>query len=564
MRSFQIIALAVAIAGSLLAASNLQNTDPATTGSFVWIAMVLFVLISVMLAISVWMLYRRNLAKRIDSLSKTLEQVSRGDLTARVETASLDEMDQLGNNLNTMLDKFEGLIIGINSIAAELTTISNQNGEAAVNVLGAALIQSDGVDKTSSAVYGIISSVENVGAGVKNLTESAKINIASTQEITTSISEVRNNIAVQSESIDEVSSSIIEMTAVMEEISMNVKSLMESSINTTSSIAEMDASNKQVEENARETATISSEVMKDAGLGKTAVEATIAGIGEIRNSSRSTYASINNLSERVSAIGSILSVIDEVAEQTNLLALNSAIIAAQAGEHGKGFAIVAGEIKGLANRTRQSTMEISALIEAVQEETAKAVSAIRQTEEKVSEGDLLSRRSGEALGKIVAGVQMASDRINEIARATVEQAKGGQSIHVSMRHVADMVAQIARSCQESARTNSSIMMAVERMKSFTSQVNVSAANQQQVGSDIANSNERMGADISSIENACKEQSDWSMQIVQSVDNVRESTHTNLESAQLMEKGVENLLVQIKMLRKEINNLQISDKGVVNR
>jgi methyl-accepting chemotaxis protein len=304
--------------------------------------------------------------------------------------------------------------------------------------------------------------------------------------------------------------------------------------------------------------------MKDAGLGKTAVEATIAGIGEIRNSSRSTYASINNLSERVSAIGSILSVIDEVAEQTNLLALNSAIIAAQAGEHGKGFAIVAGEIKGLANRTRQSTMEISALIEAVQEETAKAVSAIRQTEEKVSEGDLLSRRSGEALGKIVAGVQMASDRINEIARATVEQAKGGQSIHVSMRHVADMVAQIARSCQESARTNSSIMMAVERMKSFTSQVNVSAANQQQVGSDIANSNERMGADISSIENACKEQSDWSMQIVQSVDNVRESTHTNLESAQLMEKGVENLLVQIKMLRKEINNLQISDKGVVNR
>ncbi len=562
MRYFQLISLFVAIAGLMLAMSNLQITDPAEAVSFVRIVMFLFLLIATLLAISIWMLSRRNLAKRIDRLSLTLERVSRGDLTARIEAADVDEMDQLANNLNMMLDKFENLIIGINSIAAELTAISLKNGEAVGKVLGAARIQSEGVDKTSSAVYGIISSVENVGAGVKNLTKSAEINIASIREITTSISEVRNNITIQSGSIDEVSSSIIEMTAVMEEISLNVRSLMEASVNTTSSIAEMDASNKQVEENARETATISAEVMKDAELGKTAVEATITGIGEIRNSSRSTFSSINTLSERVSAIGSILSVIDEIAEQTNLLALNSAIIAAQAGEHGKGFAIVAGEIKGLANRTRQSTMEIAALIEAVQEETAKAVSAIRLTEEKVSEGDHLSRRSGDALGKIVAGVQMSSARVNEIARATVEQAKGGQSIHGSMRHVADMVAQIARSCQESARTNSSIMMAVERMKKLTSQVNTSAANQQQIGEDIANSNEMMGSDIGNIEAACKEQSDWSMQIVQSVDNVRESTQINLESAQIMEIGVESLLVQIDMLRKEINDLQISDKGKV--
>lgn len=560
MRYFQIISLVLAVCGCIYAGSIMQGEAAAGLSGFVLTAFVLFLLISIMLASSVWMLSRRNLAKRIKTLSATLDRVKAGDLTARVTVESADEMGQLGINVNAMLDKFESLIISISSIASELTAISRQNSEAAARVLAAAEIQAEGVENTSSAVNGIIGSVDKVSEGVVNLTGSAEVNSASITEISGSIADVRRNVMVQSESIDEVSSSIVEMAAVMEQISANVKSLMEASVNTTSSVAEMDASTKQVEENARETASISGEVLKDAEQGRAAVEATIAGINEIRNSSGRTFSSINLLSERVSAIGSILSVIDDIAEQTNLLALNSAIIAAQAGEHGKGFAIVAGEIKGLATRTRQSTMEIASLIEAVQAETSKASAAIRQTEERVQEGEHLSRRSGDALGKILAGVQMASARVNEIARATVEQAQGGQLIHGSMRHVAEMVAQIARSCQESARTNSSIMIAVERMKGFTTQVNSSASSQQKIGEEIAMSTERMASDIKRIENACNEQSEWSMQIYSSIDTVRESTDSNLDSAKIMEKGVEDLLSQIEMLKKEIRQMQISERN----
>lgn len=560
MRYFQIIAVVLAVAGTLKASMNLHATDPAILQATIRVSLILFVLVTVFLVSSIWLLFRRNLARRINSLSATLDRVSSGDLTARVATASNDDIDQLGNNLNAMLDKFESLIISINAIAAELTQISRYNGEAAGRVIEAAQIQSKGVEQTSSAVNGIINSVDKVSDGVINLSGSADIASASIREISESIAAVRKDVAVQSESIDEVSSSIAEMAAVVEEIGTNVRSLMDASASTSSSIAQMDASNKQVEQNARETASISDEVLLDAELGKSAVEATIKGIEEIRNSSSSTFASINSLSGRVAAIGSILSVIDEIAEQTNLLALNSAIIAAQAGEHGKGFAIVAGEIKGLANRTRQSTMEIASLIEGVQEETAKAVSAIRQTEDKVSEGEVLSRRSGDALGKIVGGVQMASIRANEIARSTVEQAYGSQIINSAMKHVADMVEHIARSCQEASRTNNGIMVAVERMKSFTSQVNISATNQQQVGADIASSTERMAKDLITIKKACSEQSDWSMQIVQSIDNVRESTQSNMESSKIMEKGVENLITQIDRLRREIEQLHISNRG----
>lgn len=561
MRSFQILSLLIAAGGFIYAGIMMQGEVPPEMLSFIRMTMGLFLLIALMLATSIFMLSRRNLAQRINNLSKTLDQVTAGDLTARVAVGSTDEMGQLGNNLNIMLDKFEALIISISSIASELTDISHQNSEAVGRVLAAAQVQSDSVEKTSFAVSGIVGSVDKVSDGIINLAGSAEVNSASIAEISASISSVRRSVTVQSESIDEVSSSIHEMAAVMEQIGTNVKSLMDASVNTTSSVAEMDASTKQVEENARETASISGEVLKDAEQGRAAVEATIAGINEIRDSSGRTFSSINLLSERVLAIGSILSVIDDIAEQTNLLALNSAIIAAQAGEHGKGFAIVAGEIKTLATRTRQSTMEIAALIDAVKAETSKASAAIRQTEERVLEGEHLSRRSGEALGKILSGVEMASARVNQIARATVEQSQGGQLIHGAMRHVADMVAQIASSCQESVRTHSSIMIAVERMKAFTADVNSSAASQQQIGSDIAESTGQMTTDIARIKGVCSEQSEWSVQIYNSIDTVRDSTQSSLESASIMEKGVESLLLQTKILKNEIKQLQISDKKV---
>lgn len=561
MRYFQILSLFLAVSGFIYAGIIMQAEVGAELLGFAKVAMILFILIAVMLATSILMFARRNLAKRINRLSTTLDLVTAGDLTARVADVSADEMGQLGGNLNTMLDKFESLIISISAIATELTDISRQNSEAAGRVMAAAQVQAEGVKKTSFAVNGIVASVDKVNDGVVNLEGSAAINSTAIAEISGSIGSVRQNVMTQSEAIDEVSSAIVEMAAVMEQISANVKSLLEASVNTTSSIAEMDASTKQVEENVRETASISGEVLKDAEQGRSAVEATIAGINEIRNSSGRTFTSINLLSERVSAIGSILSVIDDIAEQTNLLALNSAIIAAQAGEHGKGFAIVAAEIKGLATRTRHSTMEIASLIEAVQIETAKASAAIRQTEERVQEGEQLSRRSGDALNKILSGVQMASARVNEIARATVEQAQGGQFIHGAMRHVADMVAQIARSCQESARTNSSIMTAVERMKGFTTDVTSSAESQQQIGGDIAKSTELMATDIARIKEACCEQSEWSMQIFNSIDSVRDSTQSSLESASIMEKGVESLLLQTGILKKEVKQLQVSDKKV---
>ncbi len=160
----------------------------------------------------------------------------------------------------------------------------------------------------------------------------------------------------------------------------------------------MDASIGQVETNANETARLSEQVSEDAQSGVESLQKTLSGIDRIKETSRTAAGVIESLGKRISDIGNILNVIDDVAEQTNLLALNAAIIAAQAGEHGKGFAVVAEEIKDLAERTGASTKEIAELIRSIQEESRNAVAVMNQGVKNVEEGVQLGR---EAEGRAV-------------------------------------------------------------------------------------------------------------------------------------------------------------------
>jgi methyl-accepting chemotaxis protein len=319
---------------------------------------------------------------------------------------------------------------------------------------------------------------------------------------------------------------------------------------------EMDSSIKQVESNVMETAAISEEVRKDAEMGKKSVEATIAGISEIKRSSGITYEVITTLSGRANDIGTILSVIDEVAEQTNLLALNAAIIAAQAGEHGKGFAVVADEIKELAERTSSSTREIALVIRGVQEETQRAVEAINLAEKSIAEGEMLSQKSGEALNKIVGGVKKSTERMGEIARATVEQARGSVMIRDAMERVSEMVAQIAKATHEQGQGSELITTAVQRMKDLTAQVRASTREQSKVGSFIARSTEDITEMIQKIKSACDEQSRGSEQIVIAVEDIQQSTNINLEAIDILNNALENLIQQTEILNREISLFKV--------
>jgi methyl-accepting chemotaxis protein len=159
-------------------------------------------------------------------------------------------------------------------------------------------------------------------------------------------------------------------------------------------------------------------------------------------------AALTGLDGRIAEIGEIATVIDGISDETNLLSLNAAIIAAQAGEHGKPFAVVAEQVKMLARRTTTSTQQIEELITAIQEESEHAVAAMGAGSEAVAAGVDRARLAGEALEAIMRSAREASGRVAEIARAIEEQGRSSKHVARSARSTSEHIQQITAAMGE--------------------------------------------------------------------------------------------------------------------
>lgn len=478
------------------------------------------------------------------------KNIASGKFDSRIRRTSSGEAGLLIAALNVMAEKQEAYIARIRAAADKISTLEASLGKVANQLLLQAQRQEAALYEASRSADRIGGTADEIAAGIEKLSFSASESSSSILQMSSSIDEVAMSADKLGGSVDEVSSSIIEMAVSIKEIGFSIVNLLGAAGSTASSVAEMDNTIKQVEKNAMDTAAISEGVKMDAETGKKAVEEAIAGIQAIRESSRITVEVVENLSLRVKDIGAILSVIDEVAEQTNLLALNAAIIAAQAGEYGKGFAVVADEIRELAERTSSSTREIAAVIQGVQDETSRAVAAIGQAEESVTEGEKLSQRSGVALEKIYSGVQRASLQIRAIALATVEQAKGSQSIKESMESVSEMVGHIAKSANEHSITSDLITHSVENMKNLTNHVRLSAREQSKASSLIADSTESINTLISRIENSCRAQREASVQSRKTVESMTVTTTSTVGNIKALEAQAVQLGRQVALLNKK--------------
>jgi methyl-accepting chemotaxis protein len=494
-----------------------------------------------------------GLANRLaeGDFTRAMKSDGKNDDRSKQATAG-GEIGELNCALNGMVENLNTMVRNVNRSVSELSLISNNISGASRKVLDAAEIQAEAANNTSSAMTQINSSIKGVADGVDSVSQSAAESSSSIAEMASSMAEMAHSVEILAGSVDEVSSSIVEMTAAIKQVGSNVNCLLESVETTALSIAEMDGSIKQIEENASDTSSIVQEVSADAATGQIAVQAVIDGMDEIRQSSRTTSEVVETLSTRATAIGNILSVIDEVADQTKLLALNAAIIASQAGEHGKGFSVVADEIKKLAERTSSSTREIETVIRGVQDETLRAVEAIGQAERRIEDGVVLSRKSGEALDKIVVGAERASQRMEQIARATFEQGKGSGMIREAIEQVTDMVEQIARATYEQETGSGQIIDNVTKMKELTGQAKNSTLEQSRVAALIARNSEEITDMMRQINRICDEQQRGSEQVMTAVADIQGSTAINLEATQVMKDALAKLYNHTEILKKEMN------------
>ena len=226
---------------------------------------------------------------------------------------------------------------------------------------------------------------------------------------------------------------------------------------------EMNATVQEVARNAGSASSASAETKEKAEAGAQVVEKAVRSIEDVHQMSLALKGDMAQLNEHARDISRIMAVISDIADQTNLLALNAAIEAARAGEAGRGFAVVADEVRKLAEKTMASTNDVGNAITAIQESTAKSMTGVDNAVERIGEANELASRSGAALEEIVATVVATGDQVNAIATASEEQSAASEEINQSIVQVNDMSRQTAGAMAEASKAVSDLAAQAQRL-----------------------------------------------------------------------------------------------------
>jgi methyl-accepting chemotaxis protein len=213
---------------------------------------------------------------------------------------------------------------------------------------------------------------------------------------------------------------------------------------------EMAATSGEISQNCQYAAEGSKVANKVAMAGARVVEETVAVMSSIADRVQASAATVESLGARSDQIGEIVGTIEEIADQTNLLALNAAIEAARAGEQGRGFAVVADEVRALAERTTKATREIGEMIKAIQLETKSAVAAMKEGVSEVANGTGKAADSGKALQQILEQISSVTTQIDQVATAAEEQSATTSEISSNMLNITEAVQQTSQGAKESA------------------------------------------------------------------------------------------------------------------
>jgi methyl-accepting chemotaxis protein len=541
--------------GSVLVASTPLRALAFDT-SRTWIAFASLLVVAIVIGGVLAWLISSDIIRGLDQLSTEVARMTSGDLRRGRVFDSEDEIGELSRSFESMteslrstLSRIFGAVDQFEAAAADIASISE----------GVASVTADQVSGIQQAAL----STELIDGQVRGIADSAGVLNGSIEESSSSILELGaagddlNETAVTlSEKVDEVSVSMEQMVRSVSQVVESTKALSEASSETSSSMELMANSLMEVDDSAEESVRLSNFVVSTAESGQEKVRQTIEGMDAIRLATETAEKVIRNLGGRTKEIGAIVDVIDDVADETNLLALNAAIIAAQAGEHGRAFSVVADEIKDLAERVLASTKEIAGLIRAVQEEGENAIGAIETGTESVASGVDLSAEAGVSLEEITRVSRDSGERIQGMIKAVRAQARAASHVVELMEKVHGGVDEIRAAATEQERGNAAVYGSTTAMRDVAQQVRGTTEEQARGSGRIRESVEGQRNAVEQINEALQEQAAACRSAVEFIEEIFAQTRANEESARRMDQASKGLLKQSAELREDVHRFRL--------
>ena len=399
-------------------------------------------------AVLAGVVFARRISKPVGEVVRIAERVGQGDLSKLVPVTSRDEIGQLAHTFNDTVVRLRSLVQTEAERDDERRTRENLQRNITRFLDTATEIAQGDLSKRGDVTSDILGSVvdainvmvDELGALIKDVRQSAR----------------------------QVSGSANDLIVTMDQMTAGAQAQSREAMGVSSAMEELTLSVRQVAENAEASASAARLTLDSAQKGGDAVKVGLVGMQRIRGEVQGISKKIKTLADRSLEISEIVNTIEEISSQTNLLALNAAIEAAGAGEAGLRFAVVAEEVRKLAERSAKAAKDIVVLIKTIQTETQEAVIAMEDGTKEVESGYRTAVQTGESLRDIGDISKKSAELAQDISLATQQQVRGVESVAVAVQSIAGVAVQTEKGVVEARKTMDHVVkLAEELMTSLT-------------------------------------------------------------------------------------------------
>lgn len=470
----------------------------------------------------------RDINGSLRRLIRAAAEMAEGNFLRSPKIFSDDEIGQLTESFSETRSNLRRLLGTVAQQGSSVTEGVRVIGTGTENLIARAREQTEQTNRSTKALESMRQGSGSILSAAEAMSGLVHDSSSKSLELQASSEEVAKSMDSLFESVERTSSSAVEMEASSSEMARRAEVLSDIGEEVLSFVAEMQSTSEELRQGATRTAEISREVKEDAAAGSAAVDRTVEGIHLTERETERTSTLLAQLQKSVMQISQIVLVIEEIANKTNLLSLNAAIIAAQAGEHGVGFTVVAEEIRELADRTRGSTREIRGIVKDIQTKTGEATRAMEDGVSRVRETVETAHVATESLSKILSSADRSYEMAGRIAGSLGEQADASHHLHEVTSRMADHIGEISRSTREQARGSRLLAVEAETVRDIALGVKESTRNQTLAGRGITAAMERFDTDARAMRDLLENQ-------VSAADRIADASQTMLGIAKANEE-----------------------------
>ncbi len=494
------------------------------------------------IALSFWILFGW-LFRRVFRLEGYARELAAGDLTRRLGEVRGDELGRLGGALESITQNLGETISRVRVAALETANLSAQVDSVAQQIGRDASTQVGAVRQTDQALAAMSQSSQVVETRLEELGKATESGAARLEQISAAVQTIAGSVEQSAAGVEQARAQVRANEAALLGANQVVDQLNEVVDGTATATTEITASIRSVNEHAEKALAASSHAAKQAEKGVAAVQETRGGIDEIRGFTNRAVESIHFLTDKVASVEQILDVIADIANQTRLLSLNASIIAAQAGEHGRGFLVVADEIKALAAKTSRSTHEIGEVIREVLSVSGKVIDVVEKGVATVDEALARSANATEVLGQVLSSAEQSGNLVRGIAKAMAEQSRGAQRVDQAMQEVAGTSGRLRQLVIDQQLTGSQLQESIQRMRDLMD-ASLGVARQQATEIDHAlRATAGLLTQLGEIGAQTREQAETREALTMAFAVLTKISARNLESARLLAAAVNRASAQ---------------------